>query len=113
MKPMKVEAGEHAPDLEALLKEAKAVEGKFGSKNATGFESVRGVEKVKPGYYHTNNQTIEVEDVKRTDPKKEEVNLDEKQHSSHDDALSAHENVAGGDPDKSPPSAFTGATDYY
>ena len=112
MKPMKVEAGEIAPDLEELIKEAKKVEGKFGSKNADGFESVRGVEKVQPGYYSTNQQNIETEDVKRTEPKKEEVNLDSMQHSSHDDALSAHENDAGGDPDKSPPSAFD-ITDYY
>ena len=70
MKPIKVEAGEIAPDLEAVLKEAKKVEGKFGSKNADGFESVRGVEKVKPGYYSTNQQNIETEDVKRTEPKK-------------------------------------------
>ena len=112
MKPIKVEAGEIAPDLEAVLKEAKKVEGKFGSKNGDGFESVRGVEKVKPGYYHTNQQNIETEDVKRTDPKKEEVNLDSMQNSSHDDALSAHENDAGDKSDKNPESAYN-LTDYY
>ena len=110
MKPMKVEAGEHAPDLEALLKEAKAVEGKFGSKNADAFQSVRGVETVKPGYYWTNQLPIEAEDVKRTEPKKEEVTL--MNANPHDNALPAHENNAGGDPDKSPPSAFN-LTDYY
>jgi len=110
MKPMKVEAGQNAPDLEALLKEAKAVEGKYGSKNADGFERVNGVEKVKPGYYHTNQFPIEVEDVKRTEPKKEEVTL--MSNNPHDNALPAHENNAGGDPDKSPPSAFS-ITDYY
>ena len=110
MKPMKVEAGQNAPDLEALLKEAKKVEGKFGSKNAVGFESVRGVEKVRPGYFDTNQQHIEVEDVKRTEPKKEEVTL--MNANPHDNALPAHENKAGGDPDKSPPSAFS-ITDYY
>ena len=65
MKPMKVEAGEKAPDLEAVLKEAKKVEGKFGSKNGDGFESVRGVEKVRPGQYHTNQQQIEAEERQR------------------------------------------------
>ena len=110
MKPMKVEAGEHAPDLEALLKEAKAVEGKFGSKNADAFQSVRGVETVKPGYYWTNQLPIEAEDVKRTEPKKEEVTF--MNANPHDNALPAHENNAGGDPDKSPPSAFN-LTDYY
>ena len=112
MKPMKVEAGEIAPDLEALLKEAKKVEGKFGSKNSDSFERVNGVEKVKPGYYHTNQQHIETEDVKRTEPKKEEVNLDSLQHSSHDDALSAHEIDAGDKSDKNPESPYN-LTDYY
>ncbi|MBT4407015.1 MAG: hypothetical protein HOC79_03990 [Euryarchaeota archaeon] len=112
MKPMKVEAGEHAPDLEELLKEAKKVEGKFGSKNANSFESVRGVDKVKPGQYSTNQQNIEVEDVKRTEPKKEEVNLESMQHSSHDDALSAHENSEGDKSDKNPQGAYN-LTDYY
>jgi hypothetical protein len=110
MKPMKVEAGEIAPDLEALLKEAKKVEGKFGSKNADAFESVRGVEKVQPGYYHTNQQNIEVEDVKRTDPKKEEVTF--MSNNPHDNALPAHENSAGDKSDKNPESAYN-ITDYY
>lgn len=112
MKPMKVEAGEHAPDLEALLKEAKAVEGKFGSKNADAFQSVRGVETVKPGYYWTNQMPIEAEDVKRTEPKAESVDLSNIKANPHEGALPAHENNAGGDPDKSPPSAFN-LTDYY
>lgn len=110
MKPMKVEAGEIAPDLEALLKEAKKVEGKFGSKNADGFESVRGVDKVKPGYYSTNQQNIETEDVKRTDPKKEEVTF--MNTNPHDNALPAHENSAGDKSDKNPESAYN-LTDYY
>ena len=110
MKPMKVEAGEHAPDLEALLKEAKTVEGKFGSQNADAFQSVRGVETVQPGYYWTNQQNIEVEDVKKDAPKTENVTLIEA--NPHDNALPAHENKAGGDPEKSPPSAFT-ITDYF
>ena len=112
MKPMKVEAGEKAPDLEALLKEAKVIADKFDTKVGNLFQNVTGVEAVKTGYFDTNQRHIEAEDVKRTEPKKEEVNLDAMQHSSHDDALSAHENTAGGDPDKSPPSAFN-LTDYY
>ena len=110
MKPIKVEAGEHAPDLEAVLKEAKKVEGKFGSKNADKFESVRGVEKVQPGYYSTNQQKIEAEDVKRTEPKKEEVTFIS--NNPHDNALPAHENSAGDKSDKSPQSAYS-VTDYY
>jgi len=110
MKPMKVEAGENAPDLEALLKEAKAVEGKFGSQNANSFQSVRGVETVQPGYYNTNQQRIEVEDVKKDAPKTEKITFTEA--NPHNNALPAHENKAGGDPEKSPPSAFS-VTDYF
>ena len=110
MKPMKVEAGELAPDLEELLKEAKAVEGKFGSTNADAFQSVRGVETVKPGYYHTNQMPIEVEDVKKDAPKTENVTL--MNANNLEDGLPSHENKAGGEPDKSPKSAFT-ITDYY
>jgi hypothetical protein len=108
MKPMRVEAGEHAPDLEELIKEAKKVEGKFGSEHADGFERVNGVEKVKPGYYHTNQQRIEVEDVKRTQPKKEEVKFTP---IDHPNALEAHENKKGDPSDKNPISAYN-LTDY-
>lgn len=112
MKPMKVEAGEIAPDLEALLKEAKGVADKFDAKSGNLFQNVTGVEAVKTGYYDTNQRHIEAEDVKRTEPKKEQVNLDAMQHSSHDDALSAHENKAGDKSDKNPSGAYT-LTDFY
>ena len=110
MKPMKVEAGEHASDVDEMLKEAKKLADKLGSKGADSFESVRGVEKVKPGYYSTNQQTIEAEDVKRTEPKKEEVTL--MSNNPHDNALPAHENSAGDKSDKNPVGAYN-LTDYY
>lgn len=110
MKPMKVEAGEKAPDLEALLKEAKVIADKFDTKVGNLFQNVTGVEAVKTGYFDTNQRHIEAEDVKRTEPKKEEVTF--MNANPHDNALPAHENNAGGDPDKSPPSAFN-LTDYY
>ena len=96
MKPMKVEAGQNAPDVDALLKEANELmakaEAKFGSKTADAFERVNGVEKVKPGYYHTNQQLIEVEDVKNTGAKKEEAKL--KTHAGYPNALEMRENKA-------------------
>ena len=110
MKPIKVEAGEKAPDLEALLKEAKVIADKFDTKVGNLFQNVTGVEAVKTGYFDTNQRHIEAEDVKRTEPKKEEVTF--MNANPHDNALPAHENNAGGDPDKSPPSAFN-LTDYY
>ena len=41
MKPMKVEAGQNAPDLEALLKEAKVVADKFDTKVGNLFQNVK------------------------------------------------------------------------
>ena len=72
MKPMKVKAGEFAPDVDELIKQANELMEKaeskeskeLGSKTGDSFESVRGVEKVRPGTYWTNQQMIEVEDVK-------------------------------------------------
>ena len=100
MKPMKVEAGEHAPDLEELLKEAKAVEGKFGSTNADGFQSVRGVETVKPGYYWTNQMPIEVEDVKNKGATMENSDVTTRASPYYPTAFSttgALENFTGGE----------------
>tara|TARA_R110000787_G_scaffold101149_8_gene206443 strand:- start:8030 stop:8368 length:339 start_codon:yes stop_codon:yes gene_type:complete len=112
MKPMKVEAGEKAPDLEALLKEAKVIADQFDTKVGNLFQNVTGVEAVKTGYFDTNQRHAVVEDVKRTDPKKEEINLDAMQHSSHDNALPAHENSEGDKSDKNPVGAYN-LTDYY
>ena len=97
MKPMKVEAGQHAPDVDELLKEANELmakaEAKFGSEQGDAFERVNGVEKVKPGYYHTNQQLIQVEDVKNTGAKKEEGKLTT--HSGFPNELYMRENKAG------------------
>ena len=107
MKPMKVEAGQYAPDVDEMIKEAKKL---LGSKTGDKLQSVRGVETVEPGIYHTNQQRIEAEDVKRTDPKKENVKLINA--NPHDNALPAHENSAGDKSDKNPVGAYN-LTDYY
>ena len=120
MKPMKVEAGQHAPDVDDLIAKTNEIIQKvdneskeFGTEAGDLFANVTGSEPVKTGYYDTNQRLIKVEDVKRTDPKKEEVNLDSMQHSSHDNGLEAHENKAGDKSDKNPESAYNGATDFY
>lgn len=116
MKPMKVSAGQHAPDVDELIKQAnelmKKADAKFGSKTADAFERVNGVEKVKPGYYHTNQQMIEVEDVKNTGAKMEK-NPKLKTHAGWPNTLDMRENKTGDPSDKNPESAYNGATDYY
>ena len=114
MKPMKVNPGQHAPDLDQMLKDAEKLvakaEAKFGSKQADGFERVNGVEKVKPGYYWTNQQKIEVEDVKRTPPKAEKANLTT--HAGWPNQLYMRENTAGDKSDKNPEGAYN-LTDFF
>tara|TARA_R110000822_G_scaffold59325_11_gene148148 strand:- start:14900 stop:15259 length:360 start_codon:yes stop_codon:yes gene_type:complete len=118
MKPMKVEAGKFAPDVDELVAKAEELIVKvdketkdFGTESADLFANVTGSEPVRTGYYDTNQRRITVEDVKRTDPKKEEIKLDSMQHSSHDNALEAHENKAGDPSDKNPQGAYN-LTDY-
>lgn len=116
MKPMKVEPGQFAPDVDEMLKAARDLmekaekQAEFGSDKADGFERVNGVEKVKPGYYHTNQQHIKVEDVKRQAPKKETANLTT--HSGFPNEVYMRENKAGDKSDKNPQSAYT-LTDYF
>lgn len=114
MKPMKVKAGQHAPDVDELIKQANELmekaDAKLGSKTGDSFESVRGVEKVRPGTYWTNQQMIEVEDVKNTGAKKEEAKL--KTHAGWPNTVDMRENKTGDPSDKNPESAYT-ITDYY
>lgn len=115
MKPMKVDAGQFAPDVDEMLEKANELmakaEAKFGSKQADSFERVNGVEKVKPGYYWTNQQMIEVEDVKNNGAKMEK-NPKLKTHAGYPNALEMRENKAGDPSDKNPQSAYT-LTDLY
>jgi len=118
MKPMKVDAGQFAPDVDELLKEANDLlvkvenESKeFGSTNADLFSEVTGVEPVKTGYYDTNQRMIKVEDAKKTKPKKGEA-VKFKNANPHEGALEAHENKAGDKSDKNPQGAYN-LTDYY
>ncbi len=114
MKPMKVGAGQHAPDVDELIKQANELmekaDAKLGSKTGDSFESVRGVDKVRPGTYWTNQQQIEVEDVKNTGAKKEEAKL--KTHAGWPNTVDMRENKTGDPSDKNPESAYT-ITDYY
>tara|TARA_R100001510_G_C7655760_1_gene215103 strand:- start:5314 stop:5670 length:357 start_codon:yes stop_codon:yes gene_type:complete len=117
MKPIKVEAGQLAPDVDQLLEKAnKLMEkaeqketDKFGSEHADLFVNVTGKDKpVKTGYYDTNQRRIEVKDVAKTKPKMENVNLTP---IGYPYPLEARENKKGDPSDKNPPSAYN-LTDY-
>ena len=116
MKPMKVEAGQHAPDVDEMIAKANEIIEKvdketkeFGSEHADLFANVTGSEPVRTGYYDTNQRRIKVEDVKRTKPKMEKITF--KNANPHEGALEAHENKAGDKSDKNPESAYN-LTDY-
>lgn len=117
MKPIKVEAGQLAPDVDDLLEKAnKLMEkaeqketDKFGSEHGDLFVNVTGKDKpVKTGYYDTNQRRIEVKDVAKTKPKTENVNLTP---IGYPYPLEARENKKGDSSDKNPESAYN-LTDY-
>jgi len=115
MKPMKVEAGQLAPDVDELIKQANDLIEKvdketkdFGTESANLFANVTGVEPVRTGYYDTNQRRITTEDVSRTAPKKEEIKFTP---IGHPNTLEAHENKKGDPSDKNPEGAYS-ITDY-
>ena len=115
MKPMKVGAGEHAPDVDELIKEANDLIAKvdketktFGTESADLFANVTGVEPVRTGYYDTNQRRITVEDVKKDNPKTENITLTP---IGYPYPLEARENKKGDPSDKNPAGAYT-ITDY-
>ena len=115
MKPMKVEAGQHAPDVDEMIEKANDIIEKvdketkeFGSEHADLFANVTGSEHVRTGYYDTNQRRIEVKDVPKTKPKKEEVKLTP---IGYPYPLEARENKKGDPSDKNPESAYN-LTDF-
>ena len=117
MKPMKVEAGQNAPDVDELIKQANELIVKvdketkdFGTESADLFANVTGVEPVRTGYYDTNQRRITVEDVKNQGAKMEK-NSKLKTHSGYPNVVEMRENKAGDPSDGNPESAYT-ITDY-
>ena len=115
MKPMKVEAGQHAPDVDEIIEKANDIIEKvdketkeFGSEHADLFANVTGSEPVRTGYYDTNQRRIKVKEVPKTKPKKEEVKLTP---NGYPYPLEARENKKGDPSDKNPESAYN-LTDF-
>jgi hypothetical protein len=115
MKPMKVEAGQLAPDVDEIIKEANELIAKvdketkdFGTESGDLFANVTGSEPVRTGYYDTNQRRITVEDVKKDNPKTENITLTP---IGYPYPLEARENKKGDPSDKNPAGAYT-ITDY-
>ena len=93
MKPMKVAAGECAPEVDALIEKAKDLDDVMCRHD--DFSNVSGVEATRPMYYWTNQDRHPVEDVKETRPKAENVTFVTANPHEGDGALDAH--VTGDD----------------
>ena len=93
MKPMKVAAGECAPEVDALIEKAKDLNDVMCRHD--DFSNVTGVEATRPMHYWTNQDRHPVEDVKKTTPKAENVTFVNANPHEGDGALDAH--VTGDD----------------
>jgi len=103
MRPMKVIAGEWAPDVDELMEKAKSMEDLLEKTESlmdnSQMRNITGVEEAPMSHYWTNqNQPSEgIESVTKRGSSTENVTfIDANPHQSGS-ALSAHENNAGGD----------------
>ena len=94
MKPMRVDAGECAPEVDALIEKAKALEDVM-LRDDSSFSAVSGVEATRPMHYWTNQDRHPVESVKKDTPKAENVTFVNANPHEGDGALDAH--VTGDD----------------
>ena len=98
MKPMQVEAGQHAPDVDELVEKAGSMIEKLQMDNSQ-IRNITGVEEAPMNHYYTNQSqpTDTVEEVTNKGASSETVNfIDANPHQSGS-TLAAHENSAGGE----------------
>lgn len=106
MKPIQVEAGQHAPDVDELVEKAGSMIEKLQIDNSQ-IRNITGVEEAPMNHYHTNQQLPESppEEITNKGATSENVSfIDANPHQSGS-TLNAHENPSGGDPH--PPSSYT------
>lgn len=103
MKPMKVNIGEYAPDVDELLEKANQVDDmlqKVASlRDDSQLRNITGVEEAQMSHYWTNQQQPEenIETMQRQAPTTESVNLINANPHQTGSSLAAHENTAGGE----------------
>jgi len=107
MKPVQVEAGQHAPDVDEMIEKAGSMIEKLQMDNSQ-IRNITGVEEAPMNHYHTNQYVEETsEDVTNkgaTGPESVSFMENANPHQTGS-TLDAHENPSGGDPH--PPSSYT------
>lgn len=102
MKPMKVDVGEYAPDVDELIEKANNMDemlSKIASlRDDSQLRNITGVEEAQMTHYWTNQYQPEedIESVKRQSTAAETVNLINANPHQTGSSLAAHENNAGG-----------------
>ena len=102
MKPMKVDVGEFAPDVDELIEKANNMDEmltKIASlRDDSQLRNITGVEEAQMTHYWTNQYQPEedIESVQRQNPSVESVNLIDANPHQTGSSLAAHENTAGG-----------------
>ena len=105
MKPMHVEAGEYAPDVDEMIEKAGSMIEKLQMDNSQ-IRNITGVEEAPMNHYHTNQYVEETsEDVTNKGATSENVKFIDANPHQTGSTLNAHENPSGGDPH--PPSSYT------
>jgi len=107
MKPMQVEAGQNAPDVDEMIEKAGSMLEKIAMDNSQ-IRNITGVEEAPMNHYHTNQEIpSELEDVTNkgaTGPETTSFMVNANPHQTGS-TLDAHENPSGGD--AHPPSSYT------
>ena len=107
MKPIAVQPGENAPDVDDLMEKAKSMEELLEKQSAfmdnSQMKNITGVEEAPMTHYWTNqNQPSEdIESVSNRGGSVESVTFIDANPHQTGSALAAHENSAGGDADPS------------
>tara|TARA_B100001250_G_C19672160_1_gene731972 strand:- start:18 stop:617 length:600 start_codon:yes stop_codon:yes gene_type:complete len=104
MRPMKVTAGENAPDVEELIEKANSMDDMLAKVAETvdnsQMRNITGVEEARMSHYWTNQQQPDdnIEAVTNKGAHSETINFDETANPHQTGStLSAHQNTAGGE----------------
>jgi len=105
MKPIQVEAGQHAPDVDEMVEKASSMLEKLEMDNSQ-IRNITGVEEAPMNHYHTNQELpSELEEVTNKGASSESVKFINANPHQTGSTLDAHENPSGGD--AHPPSSYT------
>lgn len=105
MKPIQVEAGQHAPDVDEMIEKAGSMIEKIHMDNSQ-IRNITGVEEAPMNHFHTNQEVpSELEEITNKGASSENVTFINANPHNSGSTLDSHENQSGGDPD--PPSSYT------